>query len=74
MPNYGIKKLEAHRPGIAVSLKSCNVQGSDSKLINRFVLEEVEYVNIGFLIHYKVASNYLEDLFRSSIINIRLFI
>jgi hypothetical protein len=31
-------------------------------MVNRWSLEEVEYVNISYLIPYKLAENYLEDI------------
>lgn len=31
-------------------------------------MEEVEYVNVGYLIPSKLAQNYLEDLFTSSMV------
>ena len=38
---FGIKKLEVFRPGKALSLESCGAQGNDSKVKNRFRIEQV---------------------------------
>ena len=39
--------------------------------MNRFRLDEVEYINISYLIPYKAAIAYMEDLFEQSITNVR---
>jgi len=72
-PIYGIKKIEVERPGEALSLQSCGAQGTDSKIMNRFKVEEVEYINIAYKVPYEMAENYLDDVYDESVFNIRKF-
>lgn len=72
-PVFGIRKIEVHRPGKALSLQSCTAQGDDSKIMNRFLVEEVEYINIAYKIPYEMAENYMEDQYAESVGNIRKF-
>jgi hypothetical protein len=73
-PIYGIKKIEVHRPGKALALDSCNAQGTDSKIMNRFKIEEVQYINVVYAIPYSMAEDYMEDQYSSSVSNIRKFL
>jgi len=41
--------------------------------MNRWKIEEVEYINIAYRIPYEIAESYMEDLYGKSINNIRLF-
>lgn len=72
-PIYGIKKIEVSRPGEALSLQTCGAQGTDSKIMNRFKVEEVEYINIAYKIPYLMAENYMMDVYNESVYNIRKF-
>lgn len=73
-PAFGIKKIEIYRPGTGVSLQSCTAQESGSKLVNRFKIEEVEYINIAFKVPYEIADDYMESEYAHSIITIRTFL
>jgi hypothetical protein len=70
---YGIKKIEVSRPGTALSLQTCGAQGQDSKIMNRFKIEEVEYINIAYKVPYEMANAYMEDMYDESVTNIRKF-
>jgi len=41
--------------------------------MNRFKIEEVEYINIAYKIPYEMANSYMEDMYEASVINIRKF-
>ena len=53
---------------------TCEKQGSDSKSVNRWRVEEVEFINISFLLPYKLAKSYMEDIFNKTIKLMRVFI
>ena len=55
-------------------LSTCEKQGSDSKSVNRWRVEEVEFINISFLLPYKLAKSYMEDIFNKTIKLMRVFI
>ena len=55
-------------------VSTCEKQDSDSKSVNRWRVEEVEFINISFLLPYKLAKSYMEDLFNKSVKLIREFI
>lgn len=41
--------------------------------MNRWIMEEVEYINIAYQIPYEMAENYMEDQYSESVTNIRKF-
>ena len=41
--------------------------------MNRFKVEEVEYINIAYKIPYLMAENYMMDVYNESVYNIRKF-
>ena len=53
---------------------TCEKQGSDSKSVNRWRVEEVEFINISFLLPYKLAKSYMEDIYNKTIKLMREFI
>ena len=55
-------------------VSTCEKQDSDSKSVNRWRVEEVEFINISFLLPYKLAKSYMEDLFNASVKLMRVYI
>ena len=41
--------------------------------MNRFRVEEVEYINIEYQVPYRLAEEYMEEQYQDSIENIRTF-
>lgn len=41
--------------------------------MNRWKIDEVEYINIAFFIPYQLANDYMEEQYQDSIKNIRIF-
>jgi len=54
-------------------LKTCNAQGSDSKIMNRWKIEEASYINQSFRIPYVTSEEFMESQYRESVSNIRKF-
>lgn len=71
---FGIKKIECRRPGKAVYVSTCEKQSSESKSTNRWKVEEVSFINISFLIPYKLAKSFMEDVFEASVKLMRVYI
>jgi hypothetical protein len=42
-------------------LRTCGAQGEDSKIMNRFKLEEVSYIDQAFRIPYETAEEFMES-------------
>jgi hypothetical protein len=36
-------------------------------MMNRWRIEEVEYINIGYLVPYELAESYMEDIYAISV-------
>lgn len=72
-PIYGIKKLFVYRPGTPISLQSDEAQEGNTKLMNRWKLMDVEYINIAFKVPYLLAEDYMNEQYDDSITNIRTF-
>ena len=61
IPIYGIRKIQIIRPGTPVMLQTCGSQVGTSKIMNRWKVEEVEYINIAFKVPYDKAQQYLNQ-------------
>lgn len=72
-PVYGIKKIQVIRPGVPLSLQTCGSQEGNSKIMNRWKLMDVEYINIAFKVPYMLAQDYMEEQYIESVENIRIF-
>ena len=44
-----------------LSLQTCGSQEGNSKIMNRWKLMDVEYINIAFKVPYTLAQDYMEE-------------
>ena len=44
-----------------MSLQTCGSQEGNSKIMNRWKLMDVEYINIAFKVPYTLAQDYMEE-------------
>lgn len=72
-PIYGIKKINVLRPGVALKLETCGAQEGTSKIMNRWKIDEVEYINVAYQVPYQLSRDYMEDQYQDSVKNIRIF-
>jgi hypothetical protein len=56
-----------------VKLETCSAQGDDAKIMNRWNVEPVEYIDLSYKIPYDSSEKFLADQYSASIIQIRKF-